>query len=90
MDFLCRWEENTPCEKCLNGSVMNCFKHKSIHSSGVKSLLGVIEALLYKTLKTYNTTIHQYMLNYKIEQAISYFKILQKTTILFNIKHIYE
>lgn len=30
---------------------------------------------------TYNTTIHQYMLNYKIEQAISYFKIFPEMSL---------
>ena len=34
-----------------------------------------------KFKKTYNTTIHQYMLNYKIEQAISYFKIFPEMSL---------
>lgn len=43
----------TPCEKCVGGSAINCYKNKCIHGSGVKSLLGVIEAKLYSFLKTY-------------------------------------
>lgn len=34
-----------------------------------------------KFKKAYNTTIHQYMLNYKIEQAISYFKIFPEMSL---------
>lgn len=34
-----------------------------------------------KFKKIYNTTIHQYMLNYKIEQAISYFKIFPEMSL---------
>lgn len=42
-----------PCEKCADGAVWNCFKHKCIHQSRVKSLLGVLEAKLYGALGTY-------------------------------------
>lgn len=51
--LLYSFEENRPCERCLNGSVLNCFSHKCIHSSRIKSLLGVMEAVLYRMLKTY-------------------------------------
>lgn len=34
-----------------------------------------------KFKKAYNTTIHQYMLNYKIEEAISYFKIFPEMSL---------
>ena len=42
-----------PCEKCVNGSHINCIKNKCIHGSLVKSIIGVIEAKLYSFLKTY-------------------------------------
>lgn len=32
------------CEKCLNGSFINCFKNSCIHSSKAKSLIGTLEA----------------------------------------------
>lgn len=44
-------EEN--CSRCIDGAYGNCFKESCIHNSKVKSLLGTIEATLYKKLKTY-------------------------------------
>ncbi len=41
------------CEKCLGGNFGNCTKYRCIHSSFLKSLLGTIEARLYKLLRTY-------------------------------------
>lgn len=41
------------CNACLSKGVMQCAKRKCIHGSTVKSLLGTIEAILYKYLKTY-------------------------------------
>lgn len=51
--LLYNFEKNTTCEKCINGSLINCVKNKCIHSSRVKSILGVIEAKLYSFFKTY-------------------------------------
>ena len=51
--LLYNFDKNTPCEKCIHGSHMNCIKNKCIHGSGVKSIIGVIEAKLYSLLKTY-------------------------------------
>lgn len=41
------------CDACLSKGTMQCAKRKCIHGSTVKSLLGTIEAALYKGLKTY-------------------------------------
>lgn len=41
------------CEKCVGGSKLPCIKDKCIHSSAVKSILGVAEALFYKIRGTY-------------------------------------
>lgn len=41
------------CTRCIGGSPWNCAKYKCIHGSFVKSLLGSIEAFLYRTLGTY-------------------------------------
>ena len=46
-------EEAKPCERCINGSKFNCFKHSCIHYSKAKSLIGAVEAKLYSLLKTY-------------------------------------
>lgn len=47
------FNKNTPCEKCVRESHVNCIKNKCIHNSTVKSILGVIEAKFYGLLKTY-------------------------------------
>ena len=51
--LLYNFQKNHPCEKCVNGSHLNCIKNKCIHGSTVKSILGVIEAKFYALLKTY-------------------------------------
>lgn len=51
--LLYNFEKNTPCEKCVFGSHINCIKNKCIHSSMVKSIIGVVEAKIYSWLKTY-------------------------------------
>ena len=51
--LLYNFDKNEPCEKCLGGSYINCIKNRCIHSSRIKSILGVIEAKLYRFLGTY-------------------------------------
>ena len=51
--LLYNFDKNTPCEKCIKGSHINCIKNKCIHGSLVKSVIGVIEAKFYSWLKTY-------------------------------------
>ena len=51
--LLYSFDEEKPCERCINGSKFNCTKHNCIHGSKVKSLIGSIEAKLYALLKTY-------------------------------------
>lgn len=41
------------CEKCIGGNFINCTKGGCIHGSKAKSLIGTIEASLYKVLKPY-------------------------------------
>ena len=41
------------CFQCKGGNYGQCAKNKCIHNSGVKSILGSVEAYLYKFLKTY-------------------------------------
>ncbi len=41
------------CDKCLGGKYFNCIKNKCIHNSTIKSLLGTIEADLYRLKRTY-------------------------------------
>ena len=42
------------CDDCLGGHYINCTKNKCIHGSTLKSMLGVIEARLYRMKKTYS------------------------------------
>ena len=51
--LLYSFNETKPCERCISGSKLNCFKHSCIHGSKIKSLIGAIEAKLYSILKTY-------------------------------------
>lgn len=41
------------CQECLQKGVFQCTANRCIHGSFVKSLLGSMEALLYRRLKTY-------------------------------------
>lgn len=41
------------CEKCLNGKYVNCVKNKCIKNSGLKSILGAVEAKYYRYKKIY-------------------------------------
>lgn len=41
------------CEECIIGSPINCTRNKCIHGSRAKSILGSVEALIYRKLKTY-------------------------------------
>ena len=51
--LLYSFTETRPCDRCITGSKLNCARHKCIHNSFVKSLLGVVEAKVYAALKTY-------------------------------------
>lgn len=42
------------CDKCIGGHTGNCAKNKCIHGSTVKSILGTLEAKLYRYRKTYS------------------------------------
>lgn len=41
------------CEKCLNGSFINCTKNRCIHGSLLKSLIGTVEAGVWNATKVY-------------------------------------
>lgn len=44
---------NKPCELCLSGKFRYCAKGKCIHGSTVKSILGMVESRLYRSLHAY-------------------------------------
>lgn len=41
------------CSLCLKGDFVHCSRNKCIHNSRIKSMLGMVEAALYKRLGTY-------------------------------------
>ncbi|MDR2547739.1 MAG: glycosyltransferase [Lachnospiraceae bacterium] len=41
------------CTRCISANTFNCTRYKCIHGSFIKSLLGSIEALVYRRLRTY-------------------------------------
>lgn len=47
------------CEKCLNGKYINCVKNKCIKNSGLKSILGAVEAKYYRYKKIYINKIYK-------------------------------
>jgi glycosyltransferase involved in cell wall biosynthesis len=81
--LLYNFDKNTPCEKCVKGSTINCIKNKCIHGSSVKSLLGVIEAKFYTILKTYKKVdlfvCPSHFLENKLLAAKDYYKGKTKT-----------
>lgn len=52
--------EKRVCEKCLQGSKLHCVRGRCIHGSLVKSMLGTMEAWLYKIKKSY-TKINRFI-----------------------------
>lgn len=44
---------HTVCTKCIEGSCVNCMKNKCIHGSFIKSVLGTLEALIYRINHVY-------------------------------------
>ena len=47
------FQDFKPCERCKGGKYMECTKHKCIHNSLSKSVIGTIEGYLYHNRKTY-------------------------------------
>lgn len=43
-----------PCEKCLNGKYINCFKSKCMKNSRIKSLIAMLDSFYWHKRKTYN------------------------------------
>lgn len=53
-DHLCYQAiEGHPCEECLGGHYVNCIKHRCIHGSRARSIIGCAEATFWKWKKVY-------------------------------------
>lgn len=76
---------NSICEKCLENSKIKCIKYNCIHSSKIKSIIGYVEAKLYKILGTYKK-VNLYICPSKfIEEKLCTNKIYQnKTKVIHN------
>lgn len=46
--------ENVNCDKCVGGKNRHCSRNKCIHNSKMKSILGTVEANIYRMKKTYS------------------------------------
>ena len=81
--LLYNFDKNIPCEKCVKGFHIDCIKNRCIHSSLVKSVLGVIEAKFYRLLKTYKKVdlfiCPSHFLENKLLSAKEYYKGKTKT-----------
>ena len=77
------FRKNTPCEKCIEGSYINCIKNKCIHASRIKSIIGAMEAKLYRLLETYKKVdlfiTPSYFLEEKLLAARKFYKGKTKT-----------
>ena len=76
--LLYNFSKNEPCERCLGGSHIGCIKNRCIHGSLVKSILGFIEAKLYRSLKTYKKVdlfiCPSHFLEQKLQSAHSFYQ----------------
>ena len=52
-NHMMRDSDGNICEECAGGSFISCAKKSCIHSSKAKSIIGTLEASLYKMMKTY-------------------------------------
>ncbi len=81
--LLYNFEEKTPCEKCIEGSYINCVRNKCIHDSRVKSIIGAVEATLYNFLETYKKVdlfiTPSYFLEEKLLAAKKFYRGKTKT-----------
>ncbi|WP_455542991.1 glycosyltransferase family 4 protein [Intestinibacter sp.] len=74
-----------PCEKCLDGSKLNCMKNNCIHNSKIKSIIGSIEAILYKNKNTYSKVKHYICPSVFMEEKLNTQEIYKnKTTAIHN------
>lgn len=76
--LLYNFKENEICEKCLNGSYINCIKNKCIHNSRVKSIIGAVEARLYAALGAYKKVDLYITPSYFLEEKLLSAKKLYK------------
>ena len=73
------------CDACLHSGGIQCTKNKCIHGSGIKSFLGTVENILYKTLKSYKLFDIIICPSQFIKSKLDSDSVLQeKTVVLYN------
>lgn len=72
------------CTRCIDGSAFNCVKYKCIHGSLMKSLLGSIEAVIYRFLKTYRLIDAIICPSHFMKKVLDNNKLLRKKTIVLH------
>ena len=73
------------CEKCLNGSYVNCIKGKCIHGSLARSVLGATESALWHRLGVYRELDTIVCCSHFIKTLLDTDPVLaEKTTVLHN------
>lgn len=83
--LLQQFQSGEKCQRCVTGSLWNCARYSCIHGSRMKSVLGSLEAIIYRNLKTYSifdTIICPSMFIKKMLDQNSIFK--DKTHVLTN------
>lgn len=73
------------CERCMSEGFMACSRHNCIHNSKVKSILGSLEALVYRRLKTYRFVDTIICPSRFLKEKLDKYDILrEKTVVLHN------
>lgn len=72
------------CSQCLETGLCNCIKNRCVHGSVVKSVLGAIEGILYKKLKTYKNIDVIICPSNFIREKLNTDTILKKRTIVMH------
>ena len=80
------FQDFKPCEKCKTGNYLECIKHKCIHDSLPKSIIGSFESYLYHYIDTYSKVSHYICPSKFIEnKLLEYNSIYEnKTTFIQN------
>lgn len=72
------------CARCLKGKFTECTKHRCIHNSKIKSLLGSIEGWLYKSLRTYRYLDRIICPSYFLQQKLNSNPLLSEKTVVMH------
>ena len=72
------------CSKCMENGFPECSKNKCIHNSGIKSMLGSMEAVLYKKLKTYGLVDTIICPSAFLKEKLDQYDILKDKTIVMH------